>query len=109
MKNPIHFTISMGCYLPNTEVIQNKLKQLGLGLIAINPVIDSKVNNQYNSITFKYGLSFKEMQETKELVLARSKPILTEKQSLFLLDILYVCSDMQTFKEAMQEFINSNP
>ena len=98
-----------GIYIPNTEVMRNYLEGLNYKLTPIS-VRDRKEPIKYNAICFSEWVEqFGRIKQTNKLYYCMNKPTLTEEQSLFVFDILHVCTDYGTFKEALQQYINSNP
>lgn len=94
--------------MPNTETVRNKAAALGFTLRNPRP-LSGRHFTEYRCISFEYGSTFKQIQQANALYLYMDYPTITEDQAIFLLDILHVCPDIDTFKEAMQEYINSNP
>ena len=96
-------------YIPNTEVMRNYLESLNYTLkpiwsrARIDPVV-------YKSICFSEWIEqFDAVKQTNTMYYCMDKPSLTEDQSIFVMSILQVCDDYATFKEALQQYINSNP
>ena len=96
-------------YFPNTKVIRDLLESLNYTLKPIN-TITRREPIKYRAICFieRIGL-FKRIQQTNKLYYCMNKPTLTEEQSIFVFDILHICPDYMTFKEALQQYINNNP
>ena len=96
-------------YFPNTKVIRDLLEGLNYKL---NPLSD-RVHREpakYRAISFSaWVVHFEHLKYTDKLYYCMNKPTLTEEQSIFLFDILHICPDYSTFKEALQQYINSNP
>lgn len=96
-------------YFPNTKVIRDLLKSLNYKL---NPLSDREHREpiKYNAICFReWVVKFECIQQTNKAYYCMSKPTLTEEQSIFVFDILHICPDYVTFKEALHQHINSNP
>ena len=96
-------------YFPNTKVIHDLLESLNYKL---NPLSDRgrREPAQYRAICFaEWVVHFERIQQTNKAYYCLNKPTLTEEQSIFVFNILHVCPDYQTFKDALQEYINSNP
>lgn len=98
-----------GMYFPNTETMRNYLESLNYTLKPINyrkrrdPVA-------YKSIRFsKWIEQFDAVKRSDTMYYCMSKPTLTEDQSKFVMNILHVCTDYATFKEALEQYIDSNP
>ncbi len=99
----------MGIYVPNTAVMRHHLEGLNYTLTPISRR-DRKEPIKYNAICFsEWVVQFERLKQTNELYYCMNKPTLTEEQSIFVFNILHVCPDYQTFKEALQQYINSNP
>ena len=96
-------------YFPNTKVIRDLLESLNYKL---NPLSD-RVHREpakYSAICFaEWVVLFEKIKQTNKLYYCMNKPTLTEEQSIFVFDILHICPDYRTFKEALQQYINSNP
>ena len=96
-------------YVPNTEVIRHYLKSLNYMLMPIS-IRNHKEPTKYNSICFSEWVEqFEHLKQTNKLYYCMNKPTLTEEQSIFVFDILHICPDYQTFKEALHQYINNNP
>lgn len=96
-------------YVPNTEVMRHYLESLNYTLTPIS-VRDYKEPIKYNAICFSEWVEqFERLKQTNKLYYCMNKPTLTEEQSIFMLSILHICPDYETFKEALEEYINSNP
>ena len=96
-------------YIPNTKVMRNYLESLNYTL---KPMWSIAYRNPaaYESICFSEWIDqFDAVKQTNKMYLCTDKPTLTEDQSIFLINILHVCPDYATFKEALQQYINSNP
>ncbi len=97
-----------GIYIPNTKVIRNYLESLNYTLKPISP-IGLKDPAAYKSICFiKWIKQFDQLKQTNKMYYCMDDPTLTEEQTIFVFDILHVCPDYETFKEALQQYINSN-
>ena len=96
-------------YFPNTKVIRDLLESLNYKLTPIN-VRDHKEPAKYRAICFADWVAlFEKIKQTNKMYYCMNKPTLTEEQSIFVFDILHICPDYRTFKEALQQYINSNP
>ena len=96
-------------YFPNTKVIRDLLESLNYKL---NPLSDRTRREpaKYRAICFAEWIGhFERIQQTNKAYYCMNKFTLTEEQSIFVFNILHVCPDYQTFKEALEEYINSNP
>lgn len=96
-------------YFPNTKVIRDSLESLNYKL---NPLSDSEHREpaKYRAICFSGWVEqFERLKHTDKLYYCMNKPTLTEEQSIFVFDILPLCPDYLTFKEALHQYINNNP
>ena len=95
-------------YFPNTKVIRDLLEGLNYTL---NPLSGSEREPaKYRAICFAdWIVLFEKVKQTNKLYYCINKPTLTEEQSIFVFDILHICPDYRTFKEALEQYINSNP
>ena len=96
-------------YFPNTKVIRDLLESLNYKL---KPLSDREHREpaKCRAICFAAWIGhFELLKQTNKLYYCMSAPTLTEEQSIFVFDILHVCPDYQTFKEALQQYINNNP
>ena len=96
-------------YIPNTKAIRKLLESLKY---AVTPLSDRQHRNviEYRSICFRdWVVQFERLKQTNKLYYCMRKPTLTEEQSIFVFDILHICPDYLTFKEALHQYINSNP
>ena len=96
-------------YFPNTKVIRDLLESLNYKL---NPLSDREHREpaKYRAICFAEWMGyFERIQQTNKAYYCMNKPTLTEEQSIFVFNILHICPDYLTFKEALEEYINSNP
>ena len=96
-------------YIPNTEVIRNYLESLNYKITLINPrEVETAIH--YKAICFSPHISeFNQVKQTNKVYYCMDEPTLTEEQTIFVFDILHVCPDYLTFKEALEQYINSNP
>ena len=95
-----------GIYIPNTKVMRNYLESLNYTL---KPISDREHRKptKYNAICLADRVvSFGHLQQTNKAYYCMNKPTLTEDQSKFVMNILHVCPDYATFKEALQQYIN---
>ena len=96
-------------YFPNTKVIRHHLESLNYSLTPIS-VRECREPIKYNAICFaEWIVLFEKIKQTNKMYYCMNKPTLTEEQSIFVFDILHLCPDYMTFKEALQQYINSNP
>lgn len=96
-------------YVPNTEVMRHYLESLNYTLIPIS-IREHREPIKYNAICFSEWVEqFERLKQTNKLYYCMNEPTLTEEQSIFVFDILHICPDYQTFKEALHQYINSNP
>ena len=96
-------------YIPNTEAMRNYLESLNYTL---KPICSRgrRGAGAYKSICFSEWIEqFDAVKQTNTMYYCMYKPTLTEDQSKFVMNILQVCDDYATFKEALQQYINSNP
>lgn len=94
---------------PNTKVIRDRLKSLNYIIIPLDNRIRREVSD-YRAICFRAWITeFAEIKQDNKMYYCMGDPNLTEKQTIFVFDILHVCPDYQTFKEALEQYINSNP
>lgn len=96
-------------YFPNTKVIRDLLESLNYKL---NPLSDREHREpaKYRTICFAEWVGhFELLKQTNKMYYCMNKPTLTEEQSIFVFDILHICPDYLTFKEALHQYINSNP
>ena len=96
-------------YFPNTKVIRDLLESLNYTLM---PIITLQCREpiKYRAICFSdWAEQFERLKQTNKLYYCMNKPTLTEEQSIFVFDILHVCTDYATFKEALHQYINNNP
>ena len=93
-------------YIPNTKVMRNYLESLNYTL---KPIC-SRVHRDptaYESICFSEWIEqFDAVKQTNKMYFCMDEPTLTEDQSIFVMNILHVCPDYETFKEALQQYIN---
>ena len=98
-----------GMYFPNTEVIRELLESLKYKLKPIDPRT-RRDPVAWRAICFSEWIEqFDAVKESNTMYYCMDTPNLTEDQSIFVMNILHVCHDYETFKEALQEYINSNP
>lgn len=96
-------------YFPNTKVMRDLLKSLNYKL---KPLSDREHRKptECRAICFaEWVVHFERIQQTNKMYYCLNKPTLTEDQSIFIMNILHVCPDYLTFKEALEQYINSNP
>lgn len=100
---------NLDIYVPNTKVMRDLLKSLNYKL---KPLSDRghRKPTKYRAICFaEWIVHFGRVQQTNKMYYCMNAPTLTEDQSIFVFDILHVCPDYQTFKEALEQYVNSNP
>ena len=96
-------------YFPNTKVIRDLLKSLNYKLNTISDR-EHREPAKYRAICFaEWVVKFECIQQANKAYYCMSKPTLTEEQSIFVFDILHICPDYLTFKEALHQYINNNP
>ena len=96
-------------YFPNTKVIRNLLESLNYKL---NPLSGREHRDpaKYRAICFSaWIMQFVKLKQTNKVYYCMNTPTLTEEQSIFVFDILHLCPDYKTFKEALHQYINNNP
>ena len=96
-------------FFPNTKVIRDLLESLNYKVMPIS-ARERRGALNYRAITFAEWVGhFERIQQTNKAYYCMDKPTLTVEQSIFVFNILHVCPDYQTFKEALEQYINSNP
>lgn len=96
-------------YFPNTKVIRELLESLNYKVMPIS-AREKRDPIYYISICFAEWVGHSELiQQTNKAYYCMDKPTLTEEQSIFVFDILHICPDYVIFKEALHQYINSNP
>ena len=96
-------------YFPNTKVMRHYLESLNYILMPIS-IRERREPIKYSAICFSEWVEqFERLKQTNKLYYCMNKPTLTEEQSIFVFDILDICPDYLTFKEALHQYINSNP
>lgn len=96
-------------FFPNTKVIRDLLESLNYKVTPIS-ARERRASIDYISICLApWVVHFGDVQQTNKAYYCMDKPSLTEKQTIFVFDILHVCPDYLTFKEALEQYINSNP
>lgn len=96
-------------FFPNTKVIRDLLRSLNYVVIPLDTKIRRKVSD-YSAICFSAWITqFDQIKQTNNMFYCMDGPTLTEEQTIFVFDILHVCPDYPTFKEALEQCINSNP
>ena len=96
-------------YIPNTKAIRELLESLKY---TVTPISGREYREviEYRSICFQDWIRcFDRVQQADKMYYCMNKPTLTEEQSIFVFDILHLCPDYQTFKEALEQYINNNP
>ena len=95
-------------YIPNTKAIRKLLESLNYILMPIS-IKEHREPIKYKSICFSEWVEqFERLKQTNKLYYCINNPTITEEQSIFVFDILHLCPDYLTFKEALQQYINSN-
>ena len=95
-------------YFPNTKVIRDLLESLNYKVIRIS-ARENRDPLYYISICFAaWVVNFERIQQSNKAYYCMDKPTLTEEQSIFVFNILHVCPDYLTFKEALEQYINNN-
>ena len=96
-------------YFPNTKVIRDLLESLNYKVMPIS-TREKRAPIDYNAICFSgWVTQFERLKQANKMYYCMDKPTLTEEQSIFVFDILHICPDYSTFKEALQQYINNNP
>ena len=96
-------------FFPNTKVIRDLLRGLNYVVIPLDTRVRRKTS-YYSAICFCAHISqFNQVKQTNKMFYCKDEPTLTEEQSIFVFDILHMCPDYATFKEALEQYINSNP
>ena len=96
-------------YFPNTKVMRDLLKSLNYKLKPLSGR-EHRKPAKYRAICFaEWAVHFGRIQQANKAYYCMNKPTLTEEQSIFVMNILHVCPDYETFKEALQQYINNNP
>jgi hypothetical protein len=96
-------------YFPNTKVIRDLLESLNYKVVPIDTRVRRK-DSDYSAICFSAWITqFDQIKQTNKMYYCMDGPTLTEEQSILVFDILHVCPDYQTFKEALEQYIESNP
>ena len=93
-------------YFPNTKAMRDLLESLNYKL---KPLSDgeSRKPTEYRAICFaEWVVHFGRIQQTNKMYYCMGAPNLTEEQTVFVFDILHICPDYETFKEALQQYIN---
>ena len=96
-------------YFPNTKVIRDLLESLNYKVMPIS-ARGKRSPIYYTSICFaEWVVNFDRIQQANKAYYCMNRHSLTEEQSIFVFNILHVCPDYQTFKEALHQYINNNP
>ena len=94
---------------PNTKVLRDLLKSLNYVVIPLDTRLRRKVSD-YRAICFSARITqFDQIKQDNKIYYCMGDPTLTEEQAIFVFDILHVCPDYPTFKEALHQYINNNP
>ena len=95
-------------YFPNTETIRDLLESLNYKLNLISDR-ERREPAKCRAICFAGWVGhFERIQQTNKMYYCMNEPTLTEEQSIFVFDILHICPDYLTFKEALHQYINNN-
>ena len=95
-------------YFTNTKLIRDLLNSLNYKL---NPLSDREHREpaEYSAICFaEWIVLFEKIKQTNKMYYCTNKPTLTEEQSIFVFDILHICPDYRTFKEALEHYVNTS-
>ena len=93
-------------YIPNTEAMRNFLESLNYSIRFINSR-ECRDPTACTSICFSEWIEqFDAVKKSNTMYYCMDTPSLTEDQSIFAMNILHVCDDYATFKEALQQYIN---
>ena len=93
-------------FFPNTKLIRDLLESLNYKVMPIS-ARERREPAKYRAICFaEWVVEFECVQQTNKAYYCMNKPTLTEEQSIFIMNFLYVCADYATFKEVLQEYIN---
>ena len=93
-------------YIPNTKAIRKFLKSLNYSLKPINSR-ERRDPTLWKSICFSEWIDrFDAVKKSNTMYYCMDAPTLTEDQSIFAMNILNVCDDYATFKEALQQYVN---
>ena len=96
-------------YVPNTEAMRNYLESLNYTLKPIS-FRERREIVDYRSICFSEWIDqFEAVKKSNTMYYSMDAPTLTEDQSKFVMNILHVCPDYATFKEALEQYIHNNP
>lgn len=96
-------------YFPNTKVMCDLLESLNYKLKPLSGR-EHRKPTEYRAICFaEWAVHFGRIQQTNKAYYCMNKPTLTEDQSIFVMNILHICPDYETFKEALHQYINNNP
>ena len=93
-------------YFPNTKVIRDLLESLNYELSPLSDRVHSEPAKCRAICFAEWIVLFECVQQTNKMYYCMHKPTLTEDQSKFVMNILHVCADYATFKEALQQYIN---
>ena len=92
---------------PNTKVLRDLLESLNYVVIPLNSRIHRKVSD-YRAICFSARITqFDQVKQANKMYYCMGDPTLTEEQTIFVMNIIQVCDDYATFKEALQQYINN--
>ncbi len=93
-------------YFPNTKVMRDLLESLNYKLKPLSGR-EHRKPTEYSAICFaEWVVHFGRIQQDNKMYYCIGDPTLTEEQSIFVFDILHVCPDYETFKEALEQYIN---
>ena len=93
-------------YFPNTKVVRDLLESLNYKLSPLS-FRERRDPTLCKSICFSEWIKqFDAVKGSNTMYYCMEKPTLTEDQSIFVMNILHICPDFQTFKEALEQYIN---
>ena len=94
-------------YIPNTKEMRNYLEGLNYTL-KTTTIRSLRKFVDYRSICFSAWIDqFETVKKSNTMYYSMDAPTLTEDQSIFVMNILHVCDDYTTFKEALLQYINN--
>lgn len=95
-------------FIPNTETMRELVESLNYKITPISG-LDRREHTTYAAICFGVWVDqFARFSQTHKLYYCMNKPTLTEDQTIFMFTILHMCPDCETFKDALQQYINNN-
>ena len=96
-------------YIPNTEAMRNFLKSLNYSIMFISHRGRGDPTLCKSTCFGEWIEQYDAVKKSNTMYYCMDTPSLTEDQSIFAMNILHVCDDYPTFKEALEQYINSNP